>query len=67
MSQTKSENADLSNVPEEYRFFIDIFSKNQSRKLSKHCLYDLSIHLKENSYLSLGPIYSIFILEFQTL
>jgi len=67
VNKTESENANLSNVPEEYRFFIDIFCKNQFRKLSKHCLCDLSIQLKGNNYLSLGPIYSLFILELQTL
>ena len=44
--------ADLSNVPEEYHDFADVFSKAKSDKLPEHRPYDLKINLEEGTELS---------------
>ena len=50
---------DLSDVPEEYHDFTDVFSDSLSKKLPEHCPYNLKINLEEDTSPPLGPIYSL--------
>ena len=51
----------------EYHQFTDVFDKQHSRLLPEHCLYNLTIQTIGDSLLFLGPIYSLSMLEMQTL
>jgi len=51
----------------EYHQFTDVFDKQHSRLLPEHCPYNLTIQTTGGLLLSLGPIYSLSILEMQTL
>ena len=64
-SISKATLANLSNVPEEYHDFADVFSKAKSNKLPEHCPYDIKINLEEGT--SLGTMYSISQVELQAL
>ena len=52
-------NPDLSTIPEEYHDFAQVFSQEESDKLSEHCLYDHKIPLQPNKTPPYGPIYSL--------
>jgi len=58
---------DLSQVPEEYLEFRDVFSKQYVKHFPEHCPYDLSIQMEEGKLLLLGPIYSLLVLKLKTL
>ena len=59
--------SDLSNVPEEYHEFADVFSKSRSDKLPEHRPYDLKIHLEEGTEPPLGTMYSLSQVELKAL
>ena len=50
---------DLSNVPEEYHDFADIFSKAKADKLALHQPYDVKINLEEGTSLLIVPMYPL--------
>jgi len=50
---------DLSQLPEEYHNFADVFSKTKASKLAEHRPYDLKITLDEGTTPPFGPIYSL--------
>ena len=50
---------DLSNVPEEYHEFADVFSKAKANTLAPHHPYDLKINLEEGASLPINPMYSL--------
>jgi len=58
---------DLSQVPEEYLEFRDVFSKQHIKHFPEHCPYDLSIQMEEGKLLLLGPIYSLSALKLKIL
>ena len=58
---------DLSDVPEEYHDFADVFSDSLSEKLPEHRPYDLKINLEEGTSPPLGPIYSLLESELKAL
>jgi len=57
----------LSELPEEYHEFADIFSKLKSKSLPTHWFYNLSIQIEGEQTPPLGPIYFLSALELQTL
>src|SRR6202040_2028714 len=50
---------DLSNVPEEYHEFADVFDKAKAQTLAPHRPYDLKINLEEGYPPPLGQVYSL--------
>ena len=50
---------DLSNVPEEYHGFADIFNKVQADTLALHHPYDLKFNLEEGASPPINPMYSL--------
>jgi len=54
-------------LPEEYKNYTDIFSKQKAKLLLDHWPYDLTIYLEEGKTSPLDPIYSLSPLELQTL
>jgi len=58
---------DLSNIPEEYHEFADVFSKSKSDSLPEHRPYDLKINLEEGTEPPLGTMYSLSQVELQAL
>ena len=58
-SVPEEEKIDLSNVPEDYHDFADVFSKKKADTLAPHRPYDLKIQLEEGASPPIGPIYSI--------
>ena len=59
-SPSVSEEAlDLSNVPEEYHDFANIFSKAKAEKLAPHWPYNLKINLEEGTSLPIVPMYPL--------
>ena len=50
---------DLSNVPEEYHKFADVFSKAKADTLAPHHPYDLKINLEEVASPPINPMYSL--------
>ena len=50
---------DLSNVPEEYPNFADVFSKVKADTLALHHPYDLKINLEEDASPPINPMYSL--------
>jgi hypothetical protein len=54
-------------VPNNYKDFIDIFSKIESDKLPPHRSYDYKITLKSDNILKYSPLYKISIKELETL
>ena len=63
----KTEPQDLSNIPEEYHDFADVFSKAKAQTLAPHRPYDLKIDLEEGSQPPPGHIYSLSPTELQAL
>jgi len=61
------EDIDLSQVPEEYLEFRDVFSKQHTKHLLEHCPHDLSTQIEESKLLLLRSIYSLSTLELETL
>ena len=59
--------SDLSDVPEEYHDFADVFSKAKSDTLPEHHDYDLKINLEEGTSPPLGTMYSLSQVELQAL
>lgn len=58
---------DLSNVPEEYHDFADVFSEEQAFTLPPHRPYDLKIELEDDKPLLLGRLYSLSPAELEAL
>ena len=58
---------DLSNIPEEYHDFADVFSKSKSDKLPEHRPYDLKINLQDGTEPPLGAMYSLSQVELEAL
>ena len=58
---------DLSDIPEEYRDFADVFSKSKAEKLAPHRSYDLKIELEEGAQPPPGRMYSLSPSELRTL
>ena len=58
---------DMSNVPEEYHEFMDVFDKTKADTLAQHRPYDLKINLEGDSIPPLGQIYSMSQAELKTL
>ena len=58
---------DLSDIPEEYRDFADIFSKAKAEKLAPHQSYDLKIELEDSAQPLPGRMYSLSPSELKTL
>ena len=50
---------DLSNVPEEYHDYADVFSKAKAEKLALHRPYDLKINLEEGTSPLIIPMYPL--------
>jgi transposase InsO family protein len=66
-ASTTDPSEDLSQVPEEYHDYADVFSKTKAWKLADHRPYDLQITLEDGAQPPFGPIYSISPLELETL
>ena len=54
-----NEELDLSNIPEEYCDFADVFSKTKADTLAPHHPYNLKINLEEGTSPPIGPLYSL--------
>ena len=63
----KAEPVDLSNIPEEYHEFQDVFGKTKAGNLAPHCPYDLKIDLEENAEPPLRRMYLLSEIELQAL
>jgi hypothetical protein len=50
---------DLSNIPEDYHDFADVFSEVKANTLPPHRPYDLKINLEDGTSPPPGPIYSL--------
>jgi len=50
---------DLTNIPEEYHEFTDVFSQGKAGTLPAHCPYDLKINLEEGAEPPPGCMYSL--------
>ena len=57
----------LSNVPEKYHDFADVFSKAKANTLAPHHPYDLKINLEEGASLPISPMYCLSQSELITL
>jgi hypothetical protein len=66
-SDPLSSDPDLSNIPEEYHNFADVFSKAKSDELPEHRPYDLKINLDEGTESPLGTMYSLSQIKLQAL
>ena len=66
-ANVRLENQDLSNIPKDYWQFADIFCKQKAKSLPSHRPYDLAIQIEEGTTPPLGPIYSLSLIELQTL
>ena len=58
---------DLSNIPEEYHDFANVFSKAKAEKLALHQPYDLKINLEEGTSLLIVPMYPLSQFELEVL
>ena len=58
-ASVSDETPDLSNVPEEYHEFADVFSKAKADTLAPHHPYDLKINLEEGASPPINPMYSL--------
>ena len=56
---TVTSSVHLTSLPEEYRDFVDVFSKSKAGKLAKHRPYNLKITLNEGTVPLFGLIYSL--------
>jgi hypothetical protein len=63
----KPSDPDLSNIPEEYHDFADVFNKSDSNRLPERRPYDLKINLEEGTKPPLGAMYSLSQVELQAL
>ena len=61
------DNPDLSDVPQEYHNFADVFSKAKVTTLAPHRKYDLRIDLEEGASPPLGTVYSLSQTELEAL
>ena len=66
-ASVSGEACDLSNVPEEYYDFSDVFSKVKANTLALQCPYDLKINLEDGASLPINPMYSLSQSELTTL
>jgi hypothetical protein len=66
-SASETSPPDLSDIPEQYREFADIFSKSKAEKLAPHQSYDLKIELEDGAQPPPGRMYSLSPSELQTL
>ena len=66
-SSVISDTPDLSNIPEEYHDYADIFSKGKANTLPLHCPYDLKIDLEDRTEPPIGPILPLSQTELQAL
>ena len=57
-TSVSNEELDLSNIPEEYHDFADVFSKIKADTLAPYHLYNLKINLEGTSP-PVGPLYSL--------
>ena len=62
-----SDDLDISAIPEDYRDYLDVFSKTKADTLAPHRPYDLKINLEEGTSPPLGPMYSLSQSELQSL
>ena len=60
-ASVSKEALDLSNVPEEYHDFANVFSKAKAEKLAPHRPYDLKINLEEGTSPLIVPMYPLSI------
>jgi hypothetical protein len=58
---------DLKQVPEKFRKWINIMTKEAADKLPEYKPYDHTINLKEGETPPLGPVYALNEVEFETL
>ena len=61
------ETLDLSNIPEEYHNFANVFSKAKAEKLALHWPYNLKINLEEGTSPLIVPIYHLSQSELEVL
>ena len=67
-SASVSEEAlDLSNIPEEYHDFANVFSKAKAEKLALHWPYNLKINLEEGTSPLIVPMYPLSQSELEVL
>ena len=66
-ASVSDEAPDLSNGPEEYHEFADVFSKAKADTLAPHHPYDLKINLEEGASPPINPMYSLSQSELTTL
>ena len=62
-----NEKLDLSNIPEEYHNFADVFSKMKADTLALHHPYNLKINLEEGTSPPVKPLYLLSQSEFKAL
>ena len=65
-SMPDSPPVNMSNVPEEYHEFMNVFNKAKANMLALHRPYNLKINLKGDSVPPLGQIYSMSQAKLQT-
>jgi hypothetical protein len=66
-ASVSDEKPDLSQIPEEYHDFADVFSKTKADTLAPHRPYDLKINLEDGASPPIGPMYSLSQSELVTL
>ncbi|CUA67699.1 Transposon Tf2-7 polyprotein [Rhizoctonia solani] len=62
-SEEEADNDPLQGVPPQYHEFAKVFGEEEFKKLPPHWPYDISIDLKPNAHLPMGPLYSMTELE----
>ena len=58
---------DINDIPEEYREFTKVFSKEEADKLPPHREYDHRIPIEEGKTPPFGPIYQLSPVELEVL
>ena len=58
---------DLSDIPEDYHEFADIFDKKKADTLPPHRSYDLKIEMEEGAVPPSNCMYSLSLLELEAL
>ena len=66
-ASASTDDPDLSQIPEEYHDYADVFSKSKADTLAPHHLYDLKIDLEDGASPPIGPMYSLSQSELGTL
>ena len=56
---TNVEQVDLSDIPEDYHEYADVFSKSKASSLPPHRPFDLGIDLEEGTHPPVGRMYSL--------